>query len=149
MKTKTESANLNLETNAPRLVALCLLAGLLLLAFTGCKNNASTPAASNPAGVYALVSVDGKDVPCSLTHEGAAMTVKSGVFTINADGTCRSLITFSVPPQGDMSREVKAAYTQQGAELTMRWEGAGMTKGQIKGNEFTMDNEGMVFSYQK
>jgi len=31
----------------------------------------------------------------------------------------------------------------------MQWEGAGMTQGQIKGNQFTMTNEGMVFSYRK
>lgn len=56
---------------------------------------------------------------------------------------------FSVPPHKDTNREVKATYTQKGAELTMQWERAGMTKGQINGNQFTMTNEGMVLSYRK
>ena len=149
MKTQLAPTNFNLETCAPRIAALSLLAVLLLLALTGCKNGTRAPANINPAGVYTLVSVDDKNVPCNVTHEGATLTVKSGVFTINPDGTCRSLSIFSVPPNPDVRREVKATYTQTGAELTMRWEGAGMTKGQINGSTFTMNNEGMIFSYRK
>jgi len=149
MKTTSPSNNVSLETYIPRIVALGLLAILMLLAMTGCKNETRTAADINPAGVYTLVSVNDKSVPCTLTHEGAAMTVKSGVFTINADGSCLSQITFAVPPHQDINREVKATYTRQGAELTMQWEGAGMTKGQINGSTFTMNNEGMVFSYRK
>jgi len=149
MKTKPVSANTNLQTYTPRVFALCLLAILWLLTLTGCKN-ATTPAAGlNPAGVYALVSVDGKTVPCNLSHEGVAMVVKSGSLTINADGTCRSLSIFGVPPHPDVHRDVTATYTQNGAELTMRWKGAGMTKGTLNGNEFTMNNEGMIFFYRK
>ncbi|MGH7993379.1 MAG: hypothetical protein ACREDQ_07680, partial [Limisphaerales bacterium] len=121
----------------------------LLLAWTGCKNEAGRNANIDPTGVYALVSVDGKSLPCSLFHEGESPTVKSGVFTIKADSNCISQITFSVPDRGDMSREVKATYTRQGTELTMQWEGAGMTMGSVNGSAFTMTNEGMVFAYRK
>jgi hypothetical protein len=48
-----------------------------------------------------------------------------------------------------MSREVKATYTRQGTQITMQWEGAGMTMGNVSGNTFTMTNEGMVFAYRK
>ena len=95
------------------------------------------------------MSVDGKQVPCALTHEGTTLTVKSGVFTISGDGTCSSKIIFSVPSNGDVNREVKATYTRQGAKLTMKWEGAGITMGTVEGNTFTMDNQGMTFTYQK
>ena len=149
MKTKSLSPHVGLETYIPRITALILLAMLLALVLTGCKNAAVAPAAIDPAGVYTLVAVDARSVPCNVRHGEAVMTVKSGVFTINPDGTCRSQITFSVPPHPDVSREVKASYTQKGAELTMQWEGAGMTKGQIKGDQFTMTNEGMVLSYRK
>lgn len=149
MNTKSLFATTNLETYTPRILALSLLAVLLLLALTGCKNAASTTAGINPRGIYTLVSVDGKDVPCSLTHEGAKMAIKSGIFTINNDSTCRGLTTFSVPPYKDIHREVKANYTQKGAELTMRWAGAGTTKGSINGSTFTMNNEGMVLSYRR
>jgi hypothetical protein len=149
MKTKPLCANVNFHTYTPRIVALSLLAVLLLLALTGCKNATTTTTGSSPAGVYSLVSVDGKNVPCNLTHEGVAMIVKSGSLTINADGTCRSLSIFTVPPHPDIHREVTATYTQQGAELTLHWQGAGVTKGQFNGDQFTMNNEGMIFAYRK
>jgi hypothetical protein len=149
MKTKYSATAINLEPYAPRILAMCLLAVILLLASTGCKNETRATTAINPAGGYTLVSVDGKNVPSNLIHEGVAMIVKSGSLIINTDGTCISHSVFAVPPHQDINREVKATYTQQGAELTMRWQGAGMTKGQINGNTFTMNNEGMIFSYRK
>lgn len=144
---KTTHLNHPLETYTPRLIALGLLALLLLLAVSGCKTKST--AEINPAGIYQLVSVDGQNVPCNLTHEGVTMIIKSGAFTLNADGTCASLMVFSVPPHPENRREVTATYTRQGAELTMRWQGAGMTKGQIKGSEFTMNNEGMILLYRR
>jgi hypothetical protein len=149
MKTIPLSTNVNLETCLPRIVAVSLLAVFLLLVLAGCKNAAPVTAGVDPTGVYTLVSVDGKTVPCNLTHEGVAMIVKSGTFTINGDGTCRSLSTFAVPPHPDIHRNVQAAYTQQGAELIMHWKGAGTTTGQVNGDQFTMNNEGMIFSYWK
>jgi hypothetical protein len=55
-----------------------------------------------------------------------------------------------VPPSGaESTREVSATYMREGSQLNMQWKGAGKTSGTIKGNTFTMDNEGMVFTYQK
>ncbi len=131
----------------PRLIALSLLALLLALAGAGCKTKAT--AELNPTGIYTLISVAGQNVPGSLTHEGVAMLVKSGSLTLNADGSGRSMMVFAVPPQPDDRREVMATYTQTGTELTLRWQGAGTTKGQLHGREFTMNNEGIVFVYRK
>lgn len=132
------------------MVALSLLVVVLLAALTGCtKEPRAVAEGLDPTGDYTLVSVDGKNVPCSLTHEGTSLTIKSGAFTVSTNGSCRSLITFSVPQRGDMNREVKATYTRTGAELTMQWEGAGTTLGKVDGSKFTMTNEGMVFAYQK
>jgi hypothetical protein len=147
MKTNPSFAENHLETYLPRIVALCLLAALALLVLSGCKSAAT--ADMNPAGVYTLISVNGKTVPCTVQHENTAVLVKSGVFTINTNGTCRSLSIFSVPPHGDVHREVEATYTCQGTNLIMSWKGAGMTKGYVDGNQFTMNNEGMIFSYKK
>lgn len=134
----------------PRLAALGLLAMLLALALAGCgRQTAPNPEATTAAGVYALVSVDGQAVPCRLKHQGADMLINSGAFTIRTDGTCDSLMKFSVAGQNEVTREVTATYTQSGPELVMQWKGAGQTKGQIQGNEFTMNNEGLVFVYRK
>jgi hypothetical protein len=149
MKTNS-SLRRNHRDYTPRLTALSLLAMLLALALAGCRSEtAPSSAAINPDGVYALVSVDGQAVPCRLKHQGGDMLINSGAFTIRADGTCDSLMKFSVAGQNEVTREVTATYTQSGAELMMNWKGAGQTKGQVQGNEFTMNNEGMVLVYRK
>ena len=125
----------------------CLLtAGLLLSA---CKPEAKVAEGGDPTGIYALVSVNGNKVPASVSHDGTALQVRSGTFTIKADGTCSTKTVF-VPPSGqETTREVSASYTKEGSKLTMKWEGAGTTTGTLAGNTFTMDNEGMVFVYRK
>ncbi len=128
--------------------SLLLLFGAL--AWTGCKREPqATTAASDPAGTYTLVSIDGKPVPCTISHEGASPTIKSGTFIINSDGTCTSTMLFSVPPGGDSTREVHATFTREGSTLTMRWQGAGITTGTVQGNTFTMNNEGMALAYRR
>ncbi|HWQ91528.1 MAG TPA: hypothetical protein VN673_07635 [Clostridia bacterium] len=125
-----------------------LAAGLVLSACTG-QESTHQSAATDFAGEYALVSVDGNPVPAKVTHEGAAIEVRSGTFTIHADGTCGTKTVF-VPPSGtEVTREVSATYTKEGPKLTMQWKGAGTTVGTIEGNTFTMNNEGMVFVYKK
>ena len=121
----------------------------LAMTWAGCKQQAKVAGEGNPAGTYNLVSVDGKPVPCALEHEGHTLTIKSGLFVINPEGTCSSRMVFSPPSGGDATREVKATYTRRGSKLTMKWEGAGTTLGTAEGNTFTMNNEGMVLSYQK
>lgn len=160
MKTNSNSNSrtikFQLPIASPRFIALRLLAGVLLaLALTGCKNSSTTAgglnagAPANIAGDYTLVSVDGKAVPCVVSHEGRDVTVKSGLFTINANGTCRSQSVFSLAESRDVHRVVEATYTLSGTDLTMHWKGAGTTTGSVKGGDFTMNNEGMIFAYRK
>jgi len=110
------------------------------------KTTAATAADINPVGTYALVSVDGNKVPYTVTHEGHTMTIQSGSFLINADGTCSSKMSLA---GRDAAIEVKATYTREGPKLTMKWQGAGMTLGTVEGDTFTMNNEGMVLAYRK
>ena len=114
---------------------------------TGCNPKAKTAADISPVGSFALVSVDGQPVPYTVQHEGVPLTIKAGAFIIKADGTCSSKVVFSPTSGGESSHEVKATYTRQGPTLTMKWEGAGTTTGTIEGDIFTMNNEGMVFTY--
>jgi hypothetical protein len=136
----------NLGTRTMLRCCLLITPALLLL---GCRSDAETTATIDPAGQYALVSVDGKAVPASVSHDGATLEVRSGTFTIKRDGTCSTKTVF-VPPSGsEVSREVTATYTLDGSKLTMKWEGAGITTGTVEGKTFTMINEGMSFVYSK
>ena len=127
---------------------LCFLltAGLFLSA---CKPEAKVAKESDPTGDYALVSVSGNPVPASVDHDGVKLQVRSGTFSIKADGTCGTKTVF-VPPTGqEVTREVSATYTKEGSKLTMQWKGAGTTTGTVEGKTFTMNNEGMLFVYRK
>ncbi|MDX2472313.1 MAG: hypothetical protein QNL91_01260 [Candidatus Krumholzibacteria bacterium] len=128
--------------------ALCL-ALALVLCVAGCSKQKPALQSDGPAGAYALVSVNGNQVPTEVDHDGVILKVLSGRFTINDDGTCRSKTVFVVPSGTEAEREVSATYTKDGATLTMRWEGAGTTVGTVAGKTFTMDNEGIVYVYRK
>jgi hypothetical protein len=116
------------------------------------RNKTAAAKSKEVAGVYTLVTVNGKKVPATFDHDGSALEVRSGSFTITADGKCSSKMTF-VPPSGrEATVETTATYTLVGRNLnmlSMEWEGAGNTTGTIEGNTFTMENEGMVFAYKK
>jgi hypothetical protein len=116
---------------------------------SGCTKHYVASDSVGLAGEYVLVSVDGNNLPATVSHGGAALKVLSGVFTINSDGTCNSKTVFVPPTGNEIEREVAATYTIVGSELTMQWEGAGVTVGNVEGDTFTMDNEGMVFVYRK
>jgi hypothetical protein len=146
MKTEQNQMSPTLSTKHALQLVVLLTAGLLLSA---CKQETKVAAGVDPTGVYALVSVNGNAVPASVSHDGTALQVRSGSFTIKADGTCSTKTVF-VPPSGtEATREVSATYTKEGSKLTMKWQGAGMTIGTVEGDKFTMDNEGMVFVYKK
>jgi hypothetical protein len=143
--------NLFLKTKASRNPAVALLCCVPLALFlvAGCKPEGRLPAGGDITGVYTLVQADGKPVPTTLSHEGAELQLRSGSFTVGADGTCSTRTTF-VPPSGkEVTREVSASYTRAGSQLTMKWQGAGTTTASIEHGTLTMNNEGMVLVYKK
>ena len=156
MKTKQSELNGQQGRATRHFLRLCLLPLFMVVVCAGCKQDAkvaadaktvaATAADINPVGTYALVTVDGNKVPCTMQHEGHTMTIKSGSFIINADGTCSSKMFLA---GRDAAIEVKATYTREGPKLTMQWQGAGMTIGTVEGDTFTMNNEGMVLAYRK
>jgi len=127
-------------------VCLLLAVGLFLSA---CKQDAKVANGKDPTGVYTLVTVNGNKVSATVSHDGGALQVRSGTFTINADGTCSSKLVFAPPSGAESSVDVSATYTREGSRINMQWKGAGTTTGTIDGNTFTMENEGMVFAYKK
>jgi hypothetical protein len=128
---------------------LVMLGGLSVQAGTEGTDKLAANSKADISGVYALVTVNGLKLPAKISHEGAVLEVRSGTFTITADGKCTSKMTF-VPPSGrEATVNTRATYTPQGPSLNMQWEGAGTTTGTVNGNTFTMENEGMVFVYSK
>ena len=156
MKSKHNKLNREQGRATRHFLQLCLLPLFMVTVWAGCKQEAkvaadtktvaATAADINPVGTYALVTVNGNKVPCTVQHEGHTMTIKSGGFIINADGTCSSKMSLE---GRDAPIEVKATYTREGPKLTMKWQGAGMTIGSVEGDTFTMNNEGMVLAYRK
>ena len=102
----------------------------------------------DPVGVYRLIEIDGKKIPTAVSH-GGELYIPSGTFTITREMTCTSVIHLRFPSGEEAAKEVKAAYTQKGNTLTMKWEGAGITEGTVEGDTFTMINEGMTFTYKR
>jgi len=150
MKTHRIGLNGSPNTIARDATRLCLLLAVGL-GFSACQPTAKVAEAEGEdvTGIYTLVSVDGSKTPAVVSHDGARLEVRSGVFTIHADGTCNSKMIF-VPPSGlESTREVAATYTQDDSTLHMQWKGAGKTIGTVDGNTFTMNNEGMIFVYEK
>jgi hypothetical protein len=135
-----------------RPVSVACIASLALAAacfVSACKKQEVRSETDSFVGKYTLISVDGELVPANVSHQGVSLVDRSGVFTINADGTCKSKTVF-VPPSGsEVTREVSATYTKESATLTMQWKGAGVTTGTLEGNTFTMDNGGMIFFCKK
>ncbi|MEI7658675.1 MAG: hypothetical protein WCK33_11480 [Phycisphaerae bacterium] len=128
----------------------CLLTATLVAA---CASRHATDEPIDAAGTYTLMTVDGKAVPATISHEDATIRVMSGSFTINAGGTCSTKTELVGPRGGQLTREVNATYTQSRTEgvvkFTMRWEGFGTTVGTSDGTTFTMDNEGLLWVYRK
>jgi hypothetical protein len=149
MKTNTTIINPVRNSYTPRLIALGAIAALLLCALARAHGQPAEKTAINPVGTYALVSVDGKTVPGTINHEGTAMNVQSGTFTISTNSQITCVMTVSVGDRKDIRIETRATYTVKDAELTMKWQNAGMTRGSLAGQTFTMTNEGMAFVYQK
>ena len=100
-------------------------------------------------GVYTLVNVDGIELPATVSHDDVEIKVHSGTFTFNADGTCESNVLFGPPSRDPITRKVTADYSRDGDEVKMNWHGAGKTVGTLKGDRFSMNNEGMIFNYEK
>ncbi|MBW8001562.1 MAG: hypothetical protein FVQ80_06020 [Planctomycetes bacterium] len=123
---------------------------VVLVCLAGCATTGPTETVvTGPAGVYTLVTVDGEEVPATVSHGDKEAMVLSGRFTINGDGTCLNKMVVISSTGRKITRELAATYTQDGSRLNIQWAGGGETEGTIDGDTFTMENEGMVFSYKR
>ena len=107
-------------------------------------------AAADVAGTYTLVTVDGHAIPYAPMHQGQrAPTIVSSTLTLDEGGRFESKMSYGKPDGGEFSRDFKGTYVRKGSELVMTWEGAGRTTVTIDGGTLTMNNEGMLFVYEK
>lgn len=127
---------------------LMLFAAMIAALFgVACQGTGAGARTDDVTGIYYLVKVDGSAVPTTVSHDGEALQVHSGTFIISADNTCFSRTRFAVPGGAEMTREVHAKYRVTDSRLIMKWENAGTTEGTVEGDNFTMDNHGMIFEY--
>jgi len=133
--------------------------GLLLLVLVALPpaaklmwRNAGQTETRTDGTVFNLVSIDGHPVPYAPMHGGGqAPEVSGGSLTINTDGTFACAINFSdarIVVPGDRPKE-PGTYTREGNELTLKHPGAGYTPATVDGDKITMNNEGMLFVFQK
>ena len=149
MKPIRRHANAVHNDHTPRIIAIVLLTVLLVCGLARARVQAADKPAASPAGVYQLVSVDGKNVPCTINHSGTTMNVQSGTFTITTNGQVTSVMTVSVGNRKDIRVERHATCMVKDAELTMKWQNAGTTKGRVTGRTFAITNEGVVYVYTR
>jgi hypothetical protein len=101
------------------------------------------------ANTYTLVTVGGHAVPYAPMQGGQRSTeIVSATLTLNPDGTFASTMKYGKPTAGE-TRDLKGTYIKEGPNYLLSWEGAGQTGVTIEGNKLTMNNEGMLFVYQK
>jgi hypothetical protein len=73
----------------------------MVVVWAGCKPDAKVAADtktvaaadSNHVGTFTLMTVDGTKVAYTVQQAGHKPTIKSGSFTLNAEGTCCSMMS--------------------------------------------------------
>jgi hypothetical protein len=109
-------------------------------------------------GTYTLVTIDGHSLPFAPVDRDRPAnappppTVVAGTFTVNADSTFRSSMTYRVP-SGDTTRvftgDFTGTYTREGEGYVFTWARAGQTPGTLRGDTLTVNNVGMMLAYVK
>jgi len=58
-------------------------------------------------------------------------------------------MTVATTPGTQVSRDMKGIYTLNQGLLTFDWEGAGITPATYEASTITLENEGLLFLYQR
>jgi len=131
--------------------APALLPLLTSLAFAACHSaKPSSPAPIPATGAYRLVSIDGHSLPYAPMHDGrTGPLVRASTFDMREDGTFVSTGSYGLPSGETLSRDFSGTFTRQDSLLTFTWNGAGQTTATYDGDQFTMVNEGIRFTYRR
>ena len=133
---------------------------LLGLPLGGCRyqrtEQIATQGSPAIAGTYGLASIDGHPLPYAPMHPGRPAdappppTVVAGSFTVNADSTFRTAMTYRMTMNGVpqlLERQFTGTYVRQAAGYNFTWVNAGQTPVTLQGDTLVLNNEGMLFNY--
>ena len=108
------------------------------------------------AGSYALVSIDGHELPYAPRHPGMPANappppmVVSSLFTISGDSTFQQTMSYRITREGAgqvMERNFRGTYLRKDSSYIFTWVNAGQTPVTLRGDTLVLNNEGMLFTY--
>lgn len=106
---------------AMRKLTMILLTSAVL---AGCSQAMRTTDPATFTGTFSLKSIDGHPLPWSPSDAGGAPGVRAGTFTIHADGTFGTTMTFALASGTTGDRERSGTVTRSGAVFSFQWTGA-------------------------
>ena len=132
-----------------------LLSLALALAIVGCGSDSSSePTNASVAGTWTLQSVNGSQLPFTLSNVGSTkIELVSSVVNVTSAGTWTSTsqTRTTINGQATTSTGTQAGtYTLSGSAVAIRsTDGTTVQAGTVNGNTLTLAQTGLVFVYQK
>lgn len=132
-----------------------LLSLALALAIVGCGSDSSSePTNASVAGTWTLQSVNGSQLPFTLSNVGSTkIELVSSVVNVTSAGTWTSTsqTRTTINGQATTSTGTQAGtYTLSGSAVAIRsTDGTTVQAGTVSGNTLTLAQTGLVFVYQK
>ena len=127
-----------------RTLALAMVAVL-----TACSSDEAVSPPLSEVGRYALVSVDGQNLPARVTEEDMVADVFSGTFDVISGGAAKITLEFQPVGEDMTTNVIGGRYTRRGDLLSFTWETGGETVGMLSRNELQMTNEGQLWLFRK
>lgn len=110
------------------------------------------------AGVYALVLIDGHQLPYAPAHAGRPANappmpeVLSSTFRVRPDGSFIMAMSYRSKVGGVeryFDNPFSGTCAPEGDSYVAQWDEAGRTRLTLKGDTLVLDNEGVLFAYLK
>lgn len=133
-----------------KLLALSLLIPVL----AACSGDGGTgPEEPSFVGTYSLQSVNGVPMPASFTDGTTTLTFSNGRFTLNADQTFSTSVTFTVTQPGStFSQTVPSAgtFVRNNNAFRFRYnDGTADDTGSLTGSTLTLSSDGDTYVFKK
>lgn len=125
--------------------------------FTTAARRPTTQGTQPPiAGIYRLVTIDGRAIPVAPVHPGAPANVQApevlaSTMILRPDGSFIMAMAYrNAPGRPQYSAQpFSGTYAPDSDAFVARWDGAGSTRLTLANDTLVMNNEGMLFAYRK